>query len=378
MQKIKIFSIIIIILSIFIKNISDVYGLNNDSSDISSKINAEGYVIMDANNHDILFSKNENNRYEPASVTKIMTAILVIENVQDLHTKITIGENPPKTEPSSIYLVQGEIIDIKSLLYALLLQSANDAAVALAEYVGGSVKGFEKMMNDKAAALGCTNTHFANPNGLHAENHYTTAKDMALILSYAIKNQTLLDISQTEQYFIPETNLGPVREIYNQNRILLKDNENYYDKAIFAKTGYTDEAQHTFAVAAKNDKMTLVAVFLKDSVKGYNIYAKDCLEYAFDNYTNHTIYNKGDFVINYNIKGTFVQLMAENSINITIKNGTNIVKNISDIVLIDPERYSYSKGEEVATSKLIINGISYDLALESKEDITLASTVNSI
>ncbi len=378
MHKFRIISIIIIISLIFVKNIQYISCVDNVPTDVFSEINAEGYIIMDTNTHDILFSKNETTRYEPASITKIMTAILVLEKVPDLHTKITIGENPPQTEPSSIYLVQGEVIDIESLIYATLLQSANDAAVALAEYVGGSVEGFAKMMNDKAKELGCTNTNFQNPHGLHETNHYTTAKDMALILSYAIKNDRLLKIAQTEQYFIRQTNLGPERELYNQNRILLKENENYYDKAIFAKTGYTDEAQHTFAAAAKNDKLSLVAIFLKDSLKGYNIYSKDCFNYAFDNYSNQSVYKKGDLVLNLNVNGTFIPLLTEDNINITLKNGTNIDKNISDVNIIDPQKYSYTKGEEVATAKLTINNNSSTIKLVSKDDISLASAVNSI
>lgn len=377
MHKVKIFLVISTILLIFSKNMEYIYA-QDDTSYVFPEINAESYLVMDANTHDVLFSQNEKTRYEPASLTKIMTAIIVIENIPNLHINIIIGKNPQETEPSSIYLVEGEIIDIESLLYATLLQSANDATVALAEYVAGSVESFAKIMNAKAKELGCTNTNFVNPNGLHDKNHYSTAKDMALILSYAINNELFLKISQTEQFFIPQTNLGPERELYNQNRILVKENENYYNKAICAKTGYTDEAGHTFAVAAKNEQMTLVAIFFKDSIKGYNIYAKDCFEYAFNNYSKQKVFNKGDFVLNLNIKGTFIPLAINENVDIIIKNGTNIEKNVSDVTLLNPDRYTYLKDEEIATAKLITNGKEVFISLSSQDDIILASAVNSV
>lgn len=378
MQNFKTILTMLIILLILGKFSQNIYATNDNTLNIFPKISAESYLVMDTSTNDVLFSQKEKITYEPASLTKIMTAIIVLENAPNLQENVTIGENPPKTEPSSIYLVKDEIINVESLLYATLLQSANDAAVALAEHVGGSVENFSKMMNDKAKELGCTDTNFVNPSGLHDRNHYSNAKDMALILSYATNNETFLKISQTQEYSIPQTNLGPERELYNQSRILLQQNENFYDKAICAKTGYTDAAEHTFAAAAKDGQRTLVAVFLKDKEKGYNLYTKDCFEYAFNNYSNSNVFNKGDFVLNLNIKGTFVPLIINDDVKVTIKNGANIEKDISSINLLTPNRYTYLKDEEIATAKLTVNGRETTITLLSQNDITLSAPVNSI
>ncbi len=367
----KIVLIIFVILFVFNQKITPVE--ISTSSDGIPEINAEGYVVMDSTTHDILFSKNEDVKYPPASTTKIMTALLALENVKDLQTKITIGKNPPLVEPSSIFLVEGEIIDIESLLYATLLQSANDAAEALGEYMGGSREGFCKMMNEKAKELGCTNTNFVNASGLHDQNQYTTAHDLALILNEAIKNATFLKISTTEQYFISQTNLGPVRELYNQNRILLKENECFYDKAICAKTGYTDEAQHTFAVAARDGNKTLIATFLMDSVKGYNIYAKDCFEYGFKNFTDEVVLNKGNFVTDYNLNGTNIQLGIAEDVHKIVKNGQNNEVSVSDITLLDKNKTNFKQGEEIATATLMVNGVKKQIKLTSINNVTIIS-----
>ncbi|HOH89603.1 MAG TPA: serine hydrolase, partial [Bacillota bacterium] len=148
---------------------------------------ARAAVVMDVNSNRILYSKNMDEKLAMASTTKIMTALVAIESGR-LDEKVTISKRASYMEGSSIYLREGEVHTVSDLLYAIMLRSGNDAATAVAEHIGGSVEGFAEMMNKKAREIGASNTRFANPHGLDAEGHYTTARDLALITSYALKN----------------------------------------------------------------------------------------------------------------------------------------------------------------------------------------------
>lgn len=277
MKKLK---VILISLICMVTTFMNIFA--QDLNDVNSQISADGYVLMDAVSKRILVSRNEDTRYYPASTTKILTAILVLENEKDLKTKITIGREPTLVEPSSINLVEGEVLDVESLLYATLLQSANDAAEALGEYIGGSKEGFAVLMNEKAKSLGCNDSNFVNASGLHDDNHYTTPKDLANILSYAVNNERFLEISETSQYLIEATNLHQARMLKNQIEYdPSKGSASYYEKAICAKTGYTDQASHTFAGASKFEDTILVAAFLHDENRNFNEYKKNLFEFGF-------------------------------------------------------------------------------------------------
>ncbi len=285
MKKIKFILFIVICMMTISASV-----ISKEITDEMPDISAKGYVLMDANTRRILVSKNEDSKYFPASTTKILTAIIVLENVKDLKTKITIGKDPTLVEPSSINLAQGEIIDIESLLYATLLQSANDAAEALGEYVGGSKEGFSKLMNEKAIDIGCKKSNFVNASGLHDENHYTTPKDLANILSYVVKNQEFLKISKTKSYIIENTNLHNERKLQNQIEYdNSNDDKTYYDKAICGKTGYTDEASYTYAGASKLEDKILVVSFLSDEKNNFHKYKKPIFEYGFKILKNEAV-----------------------------------------------------------------------------------------
>ena len=219
-------------------------------------VSAEAAALIEAENGNIIYEKNSSARLPMASTTKIMTAIVALENCP-ADSVVTIPHDACGVEGSSVYLVSGEKLTMSELLYAMLLESANDAATAIAIEVAGSVDAFSDMMNEKAAELGLCNTHFTNPHGLYDENHYTTAAELAKIAAYALKNDTFRKIVSTYKYKIPLKNGEGVRVLINHNKLLRMS-----DEVIGVKTGFTKKSGRCLVSAAERDGVTVVAVTL--------------------------------------------------------------------------------------------------------------------
>ncbi len=217
---------------------------------------AKGMVVLEGNTNTILYGKNENAKLPMASTTKIVTAILAIENCQDLDEKFLVSEKAIGIEGTSIYLKSGERLSMRELIYGLILASGNDCAVAIAEYFG-SEDNFVEMMNNFALSLGLENTHFANPHGLDADEHYTSAYDLAVMTSYALKNPVFKDIVSTERMVIEKNDLYQARYLKHKNRLLFTD-----DKCIGVKTGFTDNAGRCLVHAHEENGMQLISVVL--------------------------------------------------------------------------------------------------------------------
>ena len=217
---------------------------------------AQAYVAIDAITGRILDASNENEKLGMASTTKIMTGILAIEkgNFDDM---VTIGKNPPLVEGSKIYVSEGEKISLETLVYGLLLKSGNDAAIAIAEHIGGSESGFVKMMNEKAKELGLKNTSFTNPHGLYHENHYTTAYELALIGRYAMKNPVFAKIVGEKVFTENPPEDRDAHVIYNANKLL-----SMYDEADGIKPGYTPETGRTLVGSATKNGWRVITVTL--------------------------------------------------------------------------------------------------------------------
>lgn len=221
-------------------------------------VSAKSAVLIEAQSKDIIYAKDENNRRGMASTTKIMTALVALENMA-LDTVITVVPQAQGVEGSSVYLRAGERITLESLLYALMLQSANDAAVAIAFAVGGSIEGFADMMNERASKMGLTDTHFENPHGLDGEEHYTTAYELALIAAEALENEAFAKIVSTKTAKISTDTQGSERYLVNHNRLL-----RVYDDIIGVKTGFTKKCGRTLVSAAICDGVKLICVTLDD------------------------------------------------------------------------------------------------------------------
>ena len=217
---------------------------------------AKAMALLDADSGTLLAEKSADEHLPMASTTKIMTALVVLDHLP-LDRVVTVSPEAVGIEGSSVYLYAGEQITVETLLYALLLSSANDAAVALAIETAGSVADFAALMNEKATALELKNTHFCNPHGLHDEAHYTTARELALLTAHALKNEHFAKIVATRKHAAPQNGTDATRLFLNHNRLLSS-----YADTIGVKTGFTKAAGRCLVSAAKRDDLTLICVTL--------------------------------------------------------------------------------------------------------------------
>lgn len=246
------------------------------------EISSAGAVLYDATHGVFLYEKNADTKYYPASITKLLTALLVLEKA-NLNDTVTFSSNEVTNLESgavTLSLKEGDKVSVKDCLYGLLLKSANEIANGLAEHVGGSISGFSSMMNEKAKALGCTNSNFVNPNGLNNSNHYTTAHDMALIAKAAFENETLRTIASTTSYKFPATKAAGERTITMGHKMLYSSDSRYYEGIIGGKTGYTSLAGNTLVTCAERDGVRLIAVILKSQSTHYAD-TKALLDYGY-------------------------------------------------------------------------------------------------
>ena len=250
-------------------------------------LSAQSAVLIDARDGRVLYEKDADTPRPMASTTKIMTAVVALESC-DVNEIIEIADEAVGVEGSSIYLQKGERMTLLELLYALLLQSANDAAVAIAVGVGGSVGNFADMMNEKATSLGLTSTHFENPNGLDADGHVTTARELALLTAYALKNPIFAEIVATYKRKISGPN-GTVRLVVNHNKLL-----NMYDGCVGVKTGFTKKSGRCLVSAACRESLTLVSVTLSapDDWRDHTA----MLNYGYENYCCEILCDEGGFI----------------------------------------------------------------------------------
>ncbi|WP_338470140.1 D-alanyl-D-alanine carboxypeptidase family protein [Niallia sp. XMNu-256] len=253
----------------------------------AASVSASSAILMEQQSGRVLYEKSAHEKKRIASITKIMTAILAIESGK-LDETVTISNNAVGTEGSSIYLQPNEKIKLEDLVYGLMLRSGNDAAVAIAEHVGGSLDGFVFLMNQKAEEIGMENTHFANPHGLDDhENHYSTAYDMALLTQYAMNDDTYKKISGTKVHRAPDPSGDWDRIWKNKNRLLT----GLYEHTTGGKTGYTKRAKRTLVTTASKDNLDLIAVTLNgpdDWNDHINMY-----EHGFNNYNLVTVLQAG-------------------------------------------------------------------------------------
>ena len=264
-------------------------------------LSAKSAILIDASDRSVLYEKNGRERMGMASTTKIMTALVICE-LLPLDKTVSIPAEAVNTEGSSVYLVAGELLSVRELLYALLLASANDAAVALAIAASGSVEDFATEMNKKARELGLSDSNFVNPHGLYDESHYTTAYDLAIIASEAMREPTLREIASTKKATIPQgitpdnTEGEAQRYLYNHNKML-----HLYEGAIGVKTGFTKKTGRCLVSAAERDGLTLIAVTLNASDDWHDHSAM--LDYGYSLYERVTLFDIGEFTCPYAISG---------------------------------------------------------------------------
>jgi len=317
------------------------FNIRIEDVDASSITSARGMCVLEQQSNRVLYQKDMNTMRANASTTKIVTAITVIRNCDNLDEIITVHNKSIGIEGTSIYLKKDEQISVKDLLYGLMLRSGNDSAVALAYHVGGTEENFVNMMNDLCKEVGTINTHFTNPHGLDEVDHYTTAYDLALVTAYALNNPIFAEIVSTKHHTIPETNISDARYLTNKNRLL-----NSLDGCIGVKTGFTSRAGRCLVSAIKRNDIVLVCVVLncgpmfEESVALLN---KAYSEYNFSPIVikNEPIYN--EYYID-SVRGE-LSLYADETYIFPIKNEEK--DKLTVVYTLKPLKNNVNEGDEV-------------------------------
>ncbi len=300
----KIKKYIVILLIGILLNSSMAYG-----EDLN--LYGESYILLDSNTGRVLYEKNAHKKMPMASTTKIMTALIALEN-GNLDDKITIGNGSVGIEGSSIYLREGEVISLRDMLYGLMLRSGNDSAVAIASYIGKSTEEFVKLMNQKAMSIGAINTNFTNPHGLHHELHYSTAYDMAIITKEAFEYDEFADIVGSKSYV---ANRESNNYYYNKNKTLWE-----YEGGDGVKTGYTMKSGRCLVSSANRSGMRLIAISL-NARDWFNDNYK-LLDYGYESYRSTLIYDENQFIKKINVINgdkEYVNLVAEKAYYYPVK-----------------------------------------------------------
>lgn len=285
-------------------------------------LSAHSAVLIDADSGSVLYAKNANERLPMASTTKIMTAYVALALAKPEHV-IRTDAGAVGIEGSSIYLSEGEELTLEQLLYALLLESANDAAAAIAIGLSGSVEAFADEMNRKAQSLGLTNTHFTNPHGLHDEAHYTTAHELALLSHVALQNELIQTIVSTRKTTIPHAGSDGVRLLVNHNKML-----RLYDGCIGVKTGFTKQSGRCLVSAAERDGVRLIAVTI-DAPNDWNDHTA-MLDYGFARYRSVKLCDKAFLYPLPLVNATedYVMLGVEEDVCITLPNEAGEIQQV--------------------------------------------------
>ncbi|MDT9726691.1 D-alanyl-D-alanine carboxypeptidase [Xylanibacillus composti] len=259
---------------------------------------AQAAALIDVESGRILYSHNGDKPMLIASLTKVMTAIVAIEH-GNLEDEVTVGRNAVGKEGSSIYLKLGEKMSLENLLYGLMLRSGNDAATAIAEHVGGSIEGFAFLMNQKAEEIGMTNSHFVNPHGLDAKDHYASANDMAKLTAYALRNKSFRQIVSTKVKKAPNPHEDWDYVWHNKNKML-----RFYDGADGVKTGYTKAAGRCLISSATQGGRQLAVVTLNDGNDWLD--HRHVLDWGFQYFPHRTLIKRGSA-----IQGTGLRAAAD-------------------------------------------------------------------
>ncbi|WP_422443820.1 D-alanyl-D-alanine carboxypeptidase family protein [Thermoanaerobacterium sp. DL9XJH110] len=312
----------------------------------SLNVNAGAYVLMDAITGRVLIENNSEERRAMASTTKIMTAIIALER-GDLTSKVRVSGRASAVRGSSFRLEPGEEMSLESMLYGLLLPSGNDAAVAIAEHIGGSVENFVKLMNQKALEIGAVNTHFMNPHGLDAPGHYTTAKDLALIARYALTMPKFREIVKTPQKEILEGNFP--RRLYNTNKLLWR-----FEGADGVKTGYTGKAGKCLVASATRDGIQLISVVLGTRDHFGNSF--NLLSYGFSRFKPLEVVNEGKIYGEIIVENGVIDkspLAAKYDVLLPVEKGETV-----NLRAVTPDKIKAPvyKGQEIGELHIYING----------------------
>ena len=322
----------------------------------------------------ILYERNSNEKLYPASITKVLTAIVVVEHAK-LDDVVTISQSSlDKVEFGYVTsnLKAGTELTVEDLLNILLVSSANDVAIVLAEHVSGSVEDFATLMNQTAVKIGCKNSNFVNPNGTHNENHYSTAYDLALIGNYALKYNVLREMVGKKYYDKGDIRYATTNELINPN------SKNYYKYANGLKTGFTTPAGNCLMASAVRNNLELISVVLKSSTSDNRyLETKMLFDYGFENYSLKQFAVKGVSIQTVSVKGATsktkkLNLVLDNDIFITVPDDLDTSQVSQKIDIPTKIKAPISKGDKIGTLSYELNGITYSANLIAENDVKAA------
>lgn len=367
--------IILLILSLTI--------FSNYSSALYLQMYSEAVILVEKDTGKVLYSQAESKKMYPASTTKILTAILAIENLS-LDEKLTASYDAIMAIPSgysNAAIQVGETLTVKELLEVFLVHSANEAGYILAENISGSISAFADLMNQKAAELGCKNTHFTNPSGLHDENHYTTAYDLAQIARYCMNNETFRSIVSMQSCTIAATDKYEERYFKNTNEMLNPKSQYYNENIIGIKTGYTSQAQNCLISAIQKNGIELISVVLgspasagENGVSGKYTDTQTLFDYGTENYGYQNIVEAGEVVTQIEIENATedtktLDVVAAKSIDVFIHNTSHSIS--------DPQIEIYENITAPITANTVVGRVTYNVdgtryttKLLAKNDVT--------
>ncbi len=381
-MKFKKFIIFLVIFLLLSLNISVSYSVAK-----KPEILAEAAILIDSSTEKILYSKNETEILYPASTTKVLSAILTIENC-NLDDIVTVPYEAISTIPSGYTVADlqvGEKLTIRQVLELALVPSANDAANTLAFCVSDSIENFANLMNKKVADLGLTNTHFTNPSGIHDDNHYSTAYDLAMIMKYCMKNPTFRSLAGMKYCTIPATSKYEERVFTTTNELLLRNNSSnyFYEFTIAGKTGYTTKAKNCLISVSNKDDFELICVVLSsgmypNNLSGRFIDSKKLFEYGYSNYTLRKLRDKNAIATQVEIKNASketkdLNLLIFDDITAVISQD-NLNSQFDVEIQVDENLLApISQGQIVGKITYDIDGIKYSSDLVAEHSVEVSS-----
>lgn len=384
----KLIKLTIIFFLFFCFNICNYVSANIDGG---LDLSCESAVLINSSTGQVLYSKNKDEKMYPASTTKILTAILAIENcnLDDIVVASSTAVNSIPSGYSNAGIQIGEELTIEQLLEVFLVHSANEAGYILAEHISGNIENFSNLMNNKASEIGCKNTNFNNPSGIQNENHYSSAYDLALIAKYCMNNQTFRRIVSMPYCQISATNKYEERYFSNTNEMLNPDSKYYNENVIGIKTGFTSQAKNCLISGYKKDNVELISVVLgapqadSNGTSGKYYDTKTLFDYAMNNFTNKSIASKGQIM--YQIKVEHATPETEN-LDVILNNDINVFLNNSiDINSLNPEiKIKEDLSAPIAENEVIgsitynIDGITYTSDLVSSHNVENSSFLGII
>lgn len=389
MKKRRLFSFLLLLVLLAGMFSVPVFADGEEADDTGPfEVHAKAAILLDMNTDRIIYEKNLDERVYPASLTKIMTCLVALEN-GNLSDIVTIDEGAftgLDGNSSTAGLQVGEQLSFNDLLYCLMLSSGNEAANAVAEHIAGSIPDFVRMMNERAYELGCTGTHFVNPHGLHNEEHYTTVNDLVLITKAALKSENFKTITNTAKYELPATNLSEARTLKSTNMLIdnTTGNSLYYKRAIGIKTGYTTPAGRCLISCAKGDGMYFLAVICgaattvleSGDVRMENF--PECIrlfDYGFDQFTYVTVisplYPLAQITVNNSAASQVVSLAPAQEIRLLLPKDYD-----PELLLIEPEPVSVSVDAPVYSGDVLGTvTVTYDGELLGTSDLLAINDV---